>query len=93
MPNHLCTLVESWFEEIPGEFFLTSPADAGSDLTPHFSDENGVHQCRVTAKFLEHIKILFGNPTELAVGDPMDVNDPGKPKPLFISVEELSSKD
>ena len=86
MLNHLCLLVEGWFEQFTGELVLAIFADLWRDAVPHAGNEGDVPHCIATAKFAEHVKIPSGNSSRLSVGDAVDVDDPGKLGPFFISV-------
>ena len=86
-------MVEDQSEKSAGEFPFASFTDAIRDLVPHISDEYGVHQRSVTAKFAEHVEILFGDPTKPVIGDAVDVDDPGELRAFLIPVKKFIPND
>ena len=51
--------------------------------------ENDILQCRVAAEFAEHSEILSGGPSKPAVGNAIDIDEPGKLRTVPISVKGL----
>jgi len=86
MANHLRAFVKHLFEEVAGEFHLARFTDVARNLAPHVGDEDDVLQGRVTAKLAENLEISSRDSGESFVRDTMDVGDPCKLGPFFVSV-------
>ena len=90
MANHLRAVVEDRFKRFTRKFVLASFAHIARDVAPHVGNENNILQCRITAEFLERLRTPPGDSGGSSVGDAVGVDDPGKLRPLFISVEKFS---
>ena len=62
-------------------------------LVPHISDENNVRQRRVIAEFMEHPEVSSSDPSGLAVGDAVEVDDSSELRPFLVSVERFNLED
>ena len=88
VPGHLCALLENGLEEdvLVLQFCFAIGTDLGIDFSPHVGDDDNVLECVVTAELSEHTEVLPRQPSHPEVGDPVEVEDPGKPATPFVSV-------